>query len=492
MDMNPFLQHDLALALMRTCLQEQPVIIPPSPADPRHGLCLVSSLWRDVIVFNSEFWQSYSFWPVHFSNPHQQLAIFRSFILRSGGRPLEFKFLLSIPGLEAIFSRLPINLRIFGAGKISIVNTIIAPYSNRIKSLHCTLIGLENAHFFLDLPVGSFSQLEYVNVTFIDPRRPNSPPRFTLNQRLRFTPFQSTPNLREVICGMFSDVNILDLKLPLRELTLLNMETTPLPLNAFVPIARLCQQSLIEGHFYLKFDVGSKHFGSNLIGHPIILGCIEVLSFRLVNANWYPEFITTLRLEKLKSLQIMRCERTAPFNWDIPLYTSFISGSSGSLLSLRLQVFPYKGQEVVHLHTSACHQRPSQEELFGFFASMPKVKSLSLPTDIHLHGGILEKVATGELLPQLTDVEFASNRGLALIFDAFRDRSDFHYWHSPSTSASSPLSRISSVTLSIPSTSADAEDSLEAKAESLRLVKGFRLRYIRTCDSCARHCRLFV
>ncbi|KAF8881154.1 hypothetical protein CPB84DRAFT_1851650 [Gymnopilus junonius] len=154
-----FLLPPIVVQTILRILIDRPVILPPSPEDPRHWLSLVSPQWEAIINSTPDFWSSFTFLPILFRNPTVQLGIFHSLVARSGPNPLCFYFIPDFQAQEILF---------FGKDNVSIVDDIIHPYIGRIQYLQTILYDAEIRKFLLTIPVGAFSSLEGVDIVSIN------------------------------------------------------------------------------------------------------------------------------------------------------------------------------------------------------------------------------------------------------------------------------------------------------------------------------------
>ncbi|KAF8957618.1 hypothetical protein BDZ97DRAFT_1845788 [Flammula alnicola] len=346
----------------------EPVRLPFRPEEPRYILSQVSRQWRDGVQSTTSFWDHIYLTPVLPQHSSTLLGHFFRCLLRSGNNALSLNFHM-----------------ITGGWSFSIVNWIIKPNAERIKSLTCLLYG-QDIETFLNIQEGRFRVLEA--------------------QWLNFTVFCSLPHIRQVTLHILNGLHPFDLRLPWRQLTALDMGTTAMPPDVFIKIIGEARSSLRDAFFQIRFHKPACP-GLRLAPREITLKKLETLRFRLIYPTQDPRLFALLRFPNLRDLYI---EMHDVFqDWDMEMYTGILRRSTKSLRYLQLSDFSQQGSNMPPPNRR--HRDTSYHELERFFTVVRNINFLHLPLSVHIHASTMEKLATGELLPRLTTLELGSING---------------------------------------------------------------------------------
>ncbi|KAF8868021.1 hypothetical protein CPB84DRAFT_1463961 [Gymnopilus junonius] len=474
------LERILAIALTN------PVFIPPGDNDPHPKLMRVSSQCSKIILLLPGLWDRYLFRHKPFQNADAVMAIFRMYLHLSGSNPLSFIFATDFYWkLEDTFVNLALPLQHLGDRKISIVNEIIQPNLRRLQHLSIVLTVSEAAKLLLDIPEDAFRALKTISITLIVETTPGIS-TFTFEDQY---PFTALPPLREGLRHIKGGVDALVTKLPWGSVTKLNLGNVRIPLPVFMRIMLLSKSSMTEAYFYVHFTTRSSTDLRPRYRKPITMSSLTKLHLRLVDANFFPEFILPLRLPVIEELQIDQGTKRCSLTWDLGIYMTWFLRCQHSVTSLRrlkLSEFALPGQSDATVHGRLSPGRKSYRVLEKFLKKLSGLQSLFLPAGICVHLPILDALATRQLLPKLEILHMVAASDPQDVFDAVRTRN-----FGPSTSTA--WEYIRGVVLVLPSTfSKEEEKRFKREAASLNLDQGFVLSFVPPCgmENCNAYCYL--
>ncbi|KAF8964572.1 hypothetical protein BDZ97DRAFT_1815717 [Flammula alnicola] len=419
----------------------EPVRLPFRPEEPRYILSQVSRQWRDGVQSTTSFWDHIYLTPVLPQHSSTLLGHFSRCLLRSGNNALSLNF----------------NM-VTGGWSFSIVNWIIRPNAERIKSLTCLLYG-QDIETFLNIQEGRFRVLEAVDIAFMN-TGPTLLSSFTMAQWLNFTVFRSLPYIRKVTLHILNGLHPFDLRLPWRQLTALDMGTTAMPPDVFIKIIGEARSSLRDAFFQIRFHKPA--FPElRLAPREITLKKLETLRLRLIYPTQDPRLFALLRFPNLRDLYI---EMHDVFqDWDMEMYTDILRRSTKSLRYLRLSDFSRQGSNTPPPNRR--HRDTSYHELERFFTVVRNINFLHLPLSVHVHASTVEKLATGELLPRLTALELGSINGKDVV-SMVKRRNERVLSHSLAPGPSSSICTYLSVLyLAIPRSSCGPEEKRDFDKE---------------------------
>ncbi|KAF8958683.1 hypothetical protein BDZ97DRAFT_1840854 [Flammula alnicola] len=436
------------------CGINEPVRLPLQSEDPR-AFAPVSKQWQNVILTPS-FWDHMDFTPIP---PEKISTLLRQFILclhHSGNNSLALNF-----GM------------VYGGWDVTVIDSIIIANAERIKTLTFPLYGPRSIETFLKLKADASGRWRRANVWHSS---------FTIEQWLNFTVFRSLPNIRQVTLRLLNGLNPFNLHVPWGQLTKLDMGATAMTPEVFIKLIREAS-SVKYASFQIKFTKPA-YPQLRLAPSEVTVKKLEILQLRLVYPTQDPRLFFLVLFPKLKDLWI---EIHGTFrDWDMGLYTNILRRSTKSLRRLWLSDFP--GPIFVTSPENARwvapnRRRPetSHRELEKFFGVIRNINSLHLPLGIHIDAPTIEKLVTGELLPQLTTLGCGSINGKHVL-SMVRRRNERVLDPSPvpGTSSysnhkrvySSPCASLSYLYLVIPRSSCGPEErqDFEKELEVLRSV----------------------
>ncbi|KAF8867616.1 hypothetical protein CPB84DRAFT_1832596 [Gymnopilus junonius] len=399
-----------------------PVFIPPCNNDPHAKLMTVSEQCSKIILSLPGLWDSYLFRHRPFRNSDAVVAIFRMYLHLSGSKPLTFLFSTDFHWkLEDTFVDLKLPPEHLGDRKISIVNEIIQPNAMRLQHLSIVLTVSEAAKLLLDIPEDAFRALKTISVTLIVETTPGIS-TFTFEDQY---PFTALPPLREGLRHIKGGIDALVTKLPWGSVTKLNLGNVRIPLAVFMRIMLLSKASLTEAYFYIHFTTRSSTDLRPRYQKPITMTSLTKLRLRLVDADFFPEFILPLRLPVVEELQIEQGTKRCSLSWNLGIYTTWFfrcKRSATSLRRLKLSEFALPGQSDATIHGSSSLGSKSYRVLEKFLKKLPGLQSLFLPAGIRIHLPILDALATRQLLPKLEILHIVATSDPQDVFDAVRAR----------------------------------------------------------------------
>ncbi|KAF8873007.1 hypothetical protein CPB84DRAFT_1854191 [Gymnopilus junonius] len=463
----------LITVFLTICCETIP--IPILATDPHIRLLHVCQVWRDAMLSLPCLWDSYSFSACFLHQPRLQIDVLHYIIGWSGSNALTFLF----PNTIGIEDHMTLKDNLFGGGRISIIDDIVSPYIDRIKFIRCLLNGNENRNFFLGIQKGAFSSLEGFDIAFINTlTHPYS--AFTSQDVSNFQTFASLPRLRNVTCRIFNGISPLELNLPYSNLTSLDLDTSPISPGVFFRIMDLSRGSLIDAHFYVDFyiDLIDSLFGRTHYRYtaPVVMSSLSTLHLLLINSSADPDFILYFRFPLIQDLCVERAEKVLPFKWNTSHYLELLTSSAGLLKKLRLSSFAVDNSPAsFHGHGLFCLSAPS-DNIEPLFSVMPRLTELHLSIGIGIYTITFDKIARGELLPQLTAVDLTANIDPIPVIDMARTRNALAH--------SSALPPINHLSLTLPSTTLDRKKFFEKARNSLASVEECELLYLPSCNIC--------
>ncbi|KAF8889148.1 hypothetical protein CPB84DRAFT_1849421 [Gymnopilus junonius] len=430
---NALREPNILIAVFLTiCCETIP--IPILATDPHIRLLHVCQVWRDAMLSLPCLWDSYSFSACFLHQPRLQIDVLHYIIGWSGSNALTFLF----PNTIGIEDHMTLKDNLFSGGRISIIADIVSPYIDRIKFIRCLLNGNENRKFLLGIQKGAFSSLKGLilhslipSLTLTRPSRLGMSPTFR-----RLHPFH-------------------DLGIP---------GYLPNFSGVFFRIMDLSRGSLIDAHFYVDFyiDLIDSLFGRTHYRYtaPVVMSSLSTLHLLLINSSADPDFILYFRFPLIQDLCV----------------EELLTSSAGLLKKLRLSSFSVDNSPAsFHGHGLFCLSAPS-DDIEPLFSVMPRLTELHLSIGIGIHAITFDKIARGELLPRLTTVDLTANMDPFPVLDMARTRNALAH--------SLALPPIKHLSLTLPSTTLDREQSSEKERNSLASVEECELLYLPSCNIC--------
>ncbi|PPQ96548.1 hypothetical protein CVT26_006336 [Gymnopilus dilepis] len=467
--------REILRAIVSRALEER--ISFPFRQDIRQQLMLVSRKWN-AIVLSKEFWSSYEFVAVPFTDGNHQLDVLRRFIARSGSELLTFRFLPDFNRLQAD----PNNPSMyFGAGTIDILRDIILPYAARIRSLQCLLPTSQVVRIMRGIPEGALRSLEVADFAcihnFFHPRSLVSAQHVSRGLGV----FKSLPRLKSIRLYINSSIRILDLwLLSLPRLTKLDVGNFVLAPDIFMGIMAGLKEDLRVGLFTVQLDMQSCYL-EHLVG-KVTMSSLEILLIRYIDLFHWPTFPMLLLLPVAQEVRIERADRIANVDWNVSMYTTIFLASSNTLRELVLSTYPFR-LSASPVHDRSKRRRTSYTELENLLRVLPNLVRIALPPEIYIHVETSFKLARRQLLPKCQDFQIATDvdPGIILAMVGSRNMS--------ADPTPSNLTRITRLTLTLPLTyAANAQDIRNAMSFFGLTQASFALHYIGTCPGGKGHC----
>ncbi|KAF8972026.1 hypothetical protein BDZ97DRAFT_1782768 [Flammula alnicola] len=415
----------------------------------------INEPWQNVILAPS-FWDHMDFTPVP---PEKISTLLRQFILclhRSGNNSLALNF-----GM------------VYGGWGFTVIDSIIIANAERIKTLTCPLYGPQSIEAFLNIESGRFRSLETVDIGFMNSANVRHS-SFTIEQWLNFTVFRSLPNIRQVTLRLLNGLHPFNLHAPWGQLTKLDMGATAMTPEVFIKLIREAS-SVKYASFQIKFTKPA-YPQLRLAPSEVTVKKLESLQLRLVYPTQDPRLFFLVRFPKLKDLWIFM--QGTFEDWDMGIYTNLLRRSTKSLRRLWLSDFPgpifaMSPENARWVIPNRRRPEAPYRELEKFFGIIRNINSLHLPLGIHIQAPTIEKLVTGELLPQLTTLECGSINGKHVL-SMVRRRNERVLSPSPVPGTSytnhervysSPCTSLSFLYLVIPRSSCGPEEGQDFKKE---------------------------
>lgn len=433
----PYLPTPILQTIFKWCCGHGPVHLPLQDSDPRQVLGIVSPTWANIIHSTAFLWDNILFTkpPNNTSHrPYPLLDDFHDCTIYSGQNPLNITFDM-----------------VCGGWDLSIVSSVIIPHMHRIKTLNCPIYGDNDIARFLKIGEGRFNVLESMEICFINTwETPCS--SFPLEECLQFTALRTVPHLRKAVFRLVNDLNPIDLLLPWRQLTTLDLGTTAMLPEILVKILHSAM-ALEDGFFYVQFT-RPIHPQLALSRRRITMRPLRKLRLRLLYPSEDTRLFSILRFPSLQKLWIEMYDEFQ--DWNISLYMKMLKASTQSLRQLSLSDFSPEepGMAVQGIIESDAvrrrHRPTTYQTLERFFEVIANVETLYLPLGVNIHACTVEKMASCALLPHLRSLELGTVNGRHIL-SMVRRRHMYVLdasWK-PSTSTLRPTS-LESVTMFIP------------------------------------------
>ncbi|KAF8883064.1 hypothetical protein CPB84DRAFT_1750745 [Gymnopilus junonius] len=424
---HPLLQHGLVLSVLELLIYG-PIILPLSTDDPHLVLIHVCSSWRKIALSTPSFWDNFVFLALPFNNTDHQLEAYAPSF---NGVGLIDSAFVSLHPLTSIISNMgPIfgGDLIYGSGRISLLDQIILPNLGRLKSLDCLLSIEDNS--------------DSINT--------------------------HTPS-RGTICQIKNCVRYMTFRLPWALMMKIDLGSSIISPNIFTTIMRLARNSLVDVHLNVLIDAEQPTLPEDHNAAPIRMHALSKLRLRLedINESDYHRFLLLFHLPVLEGLWLELGSRSSLVQWDTALLAEWLSRTS-NLQTLMLTDCPVATNEAAPIHHRSNRPVTSLENLQDLLRTTPNLRTLWLPTSIHVHMPIITDIASGNLLPHLDFFRFATDVDPNVIFDKIKRRNDLR--------SITECSTITSLNLTVPWAPLDVQNGLQIKANGLKLSKGCELR----------------
>ncbi|KIM49940.1 hypothetical protein M413DRAFT_22049 [Hebeloma cylindrosporum] len=373
-----------------------PVVL-PSPRlrdDLRRLLTQVCPEWRRIIISTPAYWNSFTFVQRAVQRPHNIFRLAQRFFKRSGN---------SIP-LSISFGRsLQRNV-----GR-NIFEILVRPRLWRVRFLSCSITRETLRILFGRDPV-YFPVLEAINIVVVPSVNRSVASQIPLGSSIDFSGFHLAPRLRDVRLHIVDGVHPTKFRLPWHQLTRLDLGRTSIQVHAFMNIM---EQSILleDGSFNIIF---TRHRDRYTALRRMSIQRLRFLRLRLVHPSRDVRMFSSLHIPFLEELRVDRVEFGNAIR-DMDIYETFFTAVNASLqhVTIAEYSFPHNGCFVPRLNNSP---RMIYQRLDGVLGSCPHLTSLFLYRGVFIHPFVLDKLATGELLPLLEQLGVSSVHGWDIIW----------------------------------------------------------------------------
>ena len=373
-----------------------PLILPPPTHEQRWVLTRVCEKWRLVVVSTPTYWTAFDFVQREVQHPSNFVHLAKCFFLRSGNTlPLATGF----RGSFKLQSKLGRN----------ILDFVVRPHAHRIWFLSCCVTKSDLRTFFGPGHV-HFLFLQAINVAVI-----GNPAEAVISQipakgSIDLSIFQCAPLLRQASVQILDGVHPLDLRLPWGQLTRIDLGQTSIHVRKFVYIM---EQSLLleDGIFYINFL--RAYAGQPTTLRKISIPRLRQLRIRLVQPSrktrTFRKIFTKLEMPSLNELWVER-EELGDGIRNTRIYEPLLTNLSATLerLTISEHSIPQSGCYIPGPNRSS---RLLYQDVEGALQKSQNLTSLSLSPGVFLNPLVLDKLASGELLPFLEKLEVSSVKG---------------------------------------------------------------------------------
>jgi len=370
-----------------------PVILPPPRDDARRVLTQVCAKWRGIVVSTTTFWSSFNFTQLEVQRPNNLFRLAALFFHRSG-------------------ETAPLSVHLGGplqSGLGIILGLIIRPRAHRVWFLSCTLTKSQLRTIFG--PHVHFPLLQFIDVRIVCDSDGSIASRISVKGSIDLSGLQNTPSLQHATLRILDGVHPTDLRLPWARLTRIDLGHTSTQVGAFV---KILEQSLV-----LEDGVFLVNFTRSYDGQPTTLRRISVphlrrLRLRLFQPSQDTRVFGNLEMHDLEELWFEREELRQPIR-DMAIYERFLGGLNATLKHITIAEYltPTPRWFTPRLD---CKPRFTYQDMDGVLRLARNLTSLYLCPKVFLHPLVLEKMATGELLPVLAKLGVSSISGWDIIW----------------------------------------------------------------------------
>ncbi|KAF9473510.1 hypothetical protein BDN70DRAFT_937390 [Pholiota conissans] len=402
-------------AIFRNMCVSEPVFLPLKRVDPRYILALVCTTWAKIVQNLPSLWDKVYF-QAEDDTLHPPFPLLNQFSLcvhRSRNNPLNIAFDTVFAGWDFNFVRL-----------------VIMPHINRIQKLRFPIVGDANITEFLSIDEGHLDALEFLDIYFANTRDfPTSNIPFGLFRQ--FGALRTAPKLRTVVLRLWNSFSPLDIPLPYRQLTSIDLGSSPLTPDILLHILHLCTSIRLEEAFFQVQFIEPRPTYKPKLPSAVTMQALRNLRLRLLDPSNDPRFFSLIHFPSLEYLWI---EMSNAFQqWDLSLFTAFLDSSSTSLHELQMSDFAryafdaeplYQGNENSNILRARQHWdiNGDVDDIEALFVMLPNLERLYLPVGIHIHTEILEKLSSCALLPRLRLLELGSDSSSFQILEMVKRR----------------------------------------------------------------------
>ena len=443
-----------------------PLIFPPPTDEQRWVLTRVCAKWRLVVVSTPTYWTAFDFIQCKVQHPNNLVHLAECFFLRSG-------------------NTLPLAIGFRGSFKFqntlgrSIFNLVVRPRAHRVWFLSCcvtksdlkTLFRLGYVHFLF---------LQAINVAVIEPAEAVAS-QIPVKGSIDLSVFQCAPLLRQASLQILDGVHPLDLRLPWGQLTRIDLGQTSIHVQKFVYIMK--QSFLLEdGMFYVNFRHSYARQPMTL--RKISIPRLRQLRIRLVQPSRamriFRKFFSKLEMPTLNELWVEREELGHAIR-NTRIYEPLLANLSATLkrLTISEHTIPQSSCYIPRLDQIS---RLLYQDVEGALHTSQNLTSLSLCPGVFVNPLVLDKLASGELLPFLEKLEVSSVKGWDIILMVGRKNfaSTFPECGSSSGSVATRPVALKYLSIFVIGYGSDKieEQKLDSAAMALCLVCGYAIRYI--------------
>ncbi|KIM39420.1 hypothetical protein M413DRAFT_12054 [Hebeloma cylindrosporum] len=370
-------------------LVHEPVILPPQRNNKRQIIALVCKEWQRVLVSTPTYWNDFDFVQPSPEPSNGLFALAGLFFVRSGESiPLAIRF--------REYLKTEVGRRIF--------ELVIRPRMRRVWLLSCTITTNILRTLFNSV---RFPLLQVVDVTVtydmngVDALHPYMPVSGSLN----LSPFRRAPRLRNIALRMPDGVHPSDLQLPWGQLTHVDLGDTSIDVDKFMQIM---ERSILleDGTFRISF--ASYDDGRSMGLQKILVPYLQCLRLRLVQPSQVVRLLGFLDTPFLDDLWLER-EEGGHVIRNMTVYQPFLAGLTSTIKQLTV------AEHGIPVDSRFTLIPRIYQQLEGLLRSCEHLTSLFLAPGLFIHPNVLDKIATGELLPFLEQLGVSAVNGWDII-----------------------------------------------------------------------------
>ncbi|KIM39408.1 hypothetical protein M413DRAFT_12047 [Hebeloma cylindrosporum] len=385
-----------------------PVVLPPQTNDQRQIIALVCKEWQRVLVSTPKYWNDFDLVQPTTEPSNNLFALAELFFVRSGESiPLAIRFR---EHLQTEVGR-------------RILELIIRPRMRRVWLLSCTVTTniLRTLFHSVHFPL---LQVVDVTITYEMNGMDVLHPHMSVRGSLDLSSFRCAPRLRNIALHIPEGVHPSDLRLPWRQLTHIDLGDTSIDVNKFMQIM---ERSILleDGTFRITFASYDDGRAPGL--QNIFVPYLQCLRLRLVQPSQDLRFLENLDTPLLGDLWLERDEAGHVIR-DMTVYQPFLAGLTSTVKHLTV------AQHAIPIDSSVTFIPRVCQHLDDLLRSSEHLTSLFLAPGLFIHPNVLDKIATGALLPLLEQLGVSAVNGWDII--SMVQRKNF----APSSSTGGPVS----------------------------------------------------
>ena len=383
---NNILQRIIDLAI------QGPVVLPPPTHDPRRTLAQVCRRWRNVVTSTSSYWTSFTFEALDGQRPGNILRLAKLLFRRSGNNIL----------LAVRFQR-NVARRLF--------KFVLRSYAHRLWSLSCVVTKKGLKTFFgaggVHLPL-----LQHIDLAVVFNTNGHITTRRTpVKGSIDLARIRRAPSLRHVVLHIPNRVHPADFRRLWSRLTHVDLGDTPIRPTTFLKI--MGQSLFLEyGVFCINFlrlrDQQSTTFPTTTI--PLV----RRLRLRLIRPSRDTRIFRKLRMPSLEELWLER-EEVGQSIRDMSLYKTLLAKLNAPLKHITFSE-NFSPTTTWNLPPVDRTQRLIYQQLDRVLRPAHNLTSLYLCPGVFMHPLVLERLASGELLPFLEKLAVSSISGWDILW----------------------------------------------------------------------------